>query len=387
MTLTHQFFITLTLPAAFVTLLLYDWRFGNSRQYGPYWSLTLLVAALWSSSLLSYYFGLALPAEVAATWRIAAQHMLSALALLLLLTTTSYLGTPPAASRMLLALSSAFWLAALFLDPAIWPYRLPAFTAESQQGAYFNLWSAIWVSAWLIPCLAAVMLTRQAVRDALSALYRNRLNYWLTTLVLFTLCGSLALVQEPGQPAWQELGGLGLALVAALGTATLVRSSLPNLRLAVRHLVARLAASLLILALAWLFLFLFVNRMPGQGRSATVLELGLAAAIFTALFGAVNRSVTWFVRRWLLPRGRHRGAIADQPALTTALRDPAALAEILLRVSQFNVATENARLLLVEDRDGGTIRLRPVAAVGEAAGDEPIEIAESSAIAAHFRRR
>lgn len=388
MTLTHQFLITLALPATFLLLLLYDWRRDGSWQYGPYWSLTLLVAALWATNLLSYYGGKALPAEIAATWQIAGRHLLGALAFFMLLTTTAYLGTTRTSRRLLVGIVALFWLASLFLDPAVWPWRLPSWSLSTQVNAHFNLWAAIWVTAWVIPLLAAIMLTRQAARETPSTLFRNRLNYWLTTLIVFSLGGALALIQQPGQPAWQELGALGLALSSYIGTTTFVRSTLPNLRLALRHVIARLAASLLILALTWLFFFLIVQTLgvPGQPES-TVLELGLAAAFFTALFAAINRYVPRLVRRLLLPDGNHRsGTLADQPALTAALSDPAALGQILLHLCQFNVAVESARLLLAEEQLDGSFLLWTVAQIGYHDDGEPIVLDATNPMMNHLRR-
>lgn len=388
MSLTHQFIITLALPASFLVLLLYDLRKRGSLRHGPFWMLTLFIAALWSSQVLSYYVGVELPAEITWSWRIVARHLLGILAIFILLTTMSHLGTPSGPRNMILGISLVFWLAALLLDPAVVPVEVAAWADAGELEAHFNLWAGVWITSWVIPVLAAAMLTRQAVHDALSAVYRNRLNYWVTTLIIFMVSGMLALIQQQYQPAWQELGGLGFVLAAALGTATLVRGSLPNLRLAMRRLVARLATSLLILASIWVFLFLLITEAPPQGRQWTILEMGLAAAILTAFLSAINRYVPAILRRLLLPQGHNRtGALADQPALVTALPDPEALGEILLRLSQYNIAADSARLLFVDEQQDNKIVLRPLAQVGHVEGSEPIEIPSTSAVAAHLRRR
>lgn len=388
MSLTHQFIITLALPASFLVLLLYDLRKRGSLRHGPFWLLTLFVAALWSSHVLSYYVGIEVSAEIAWTWRIAARHSLGIMAIFILLTTMAHLGTASGPRNMILGISIIFWLAALLLDPAVVPVEVGAWAETGDLEAHFNLWAGVWVTSWLIPLLAAIMLTRQAVHDALSAVYRNRLNYWVTTLIIFVVSGMLALIQQRNQPAWQELGGLGFVLAAALGTATLVRGSLPNLRLAMRKLVARLATSVLVLALIWAFLFVLITEASLQGRGWTILELGLAAAILTALLSAINRYVPAILRRLLLPAGHNRtGALADQPALVTALPDPEALGEILLRLSQYNIAANNARLLFVDAEQEDKIVLCPLAQVGHVEETGPIEIPTTSAIANHLRRR
>lgn len=386
MTLTHQFLITLVLPAAFLLLLVYDWRRDGSPQYGPFWSLTLVATMLWATHLLSYYGGVALPAEIAASWRIAGRHLLGSVAVFILLSTTAYLGTARPSRLLLTGISLIFWSASFLFDPAIWPWRLPIWSFSPQENAHFDIWAAIWVTSWVIPHVAALMLTRQAARETQSALFRNRLNYWLITLLVFLLGGALALIQQPGQPAWQELGALGMVLAAFTGTTVFVRGTLPNLRLALRYVLARLAALLLILSLTWLFLFLTVRTLRTQQES-TVLELGLAAAIFTALFGAVNHYVPRLVRRLFLPDGgRRSGRLAEQPALTDALSDPAALGKILLHLCQFNVATERARLWLADEAAGGNILLRSVAQIGYDDEREPIEFDADGAMISHLRR-
>src|SRR5690606_38746423 len=113
-----------------------------------------------------------------------------------------------------------------------------------------------------------------------------------------------------------------------------LRSNLTNLRMAVRYALARLTASGLILLLAWLFLYLIIDGIPEQGRSPSILELGLAASFFTVLFNTVNRYVPYMVRRILLRNERHRsGLLADDPMVTAALPDPAAFGELLLRLT------------------------------------------------------
>lgn len=388
MSLTHQFIITLALPSSFLVLLLYDLRKQGSLRHGPFWVLTLLLAALWSSHLLSYYVGVEVPAEVIWNWRVGGRHLLGTLAIFILLTTMAHLGTAPGPRNTILGISLIFWLAALLLDPAILPVRISPWTDASDLEAHFNLWAGVWVTSWLIPLLAATMLTRQAVHDALSAVYRNRLNYWVTTLIIFVVSGLLALIQQQNQPAWQQLGGLGITVAASLGTVTLVRGSLPNLRLAMRKLLARLTTSLLILASIWAFLVLLITEAPLQDREWTVLELGLAAALLTALLAAINRYAPGLLRRLLLPEGHNRtGVLADQPALVTALPDPEALGEILLRLSQYNIAADNARLLFVDEQHEDEIVLRSLAQVGHIEAPDCIEIPSASAIAAHLRRR
>lgn len=387
MSLTQQFFIVLLLPASLVAIMVIFWRRGGTRRHGPYWLLALLSASLWASSLLSYYGGARVPAELAFSWRIAGHHLLSLLALLLLATTTAYLTLPKEQARLTLVISSLFWIASFLLDPSIWPYRLPAWTLGEYQGNHFSLWSAVWVTSYLIPLLAAALITRQSVLDAQSSLTQNRLNYWQITLALFALGGALALVQQPEQPIWQELGGLGIILASVTGTATLTWTNLPNLRITLRHAVARLTTTLVIYALAWFALWLFARSRPAQSNVATILDLTLTAALFTAATIAVIRFMPQLMRRVFLSDGHSRSAtLAGQPKVLTGLLDANVFGRLLLHLIQSNLTAEQGRLFLVEDGPAGGYLLRPLAAVGYQEEATAMQIAGSSPLAAHLRR-
>lgn len=388
MTLTHQLFITLTLPAAFLALALYTWRQCRFRRYGQYWALTLLVGALWSSSLLTHYSGAALTRQIVFHWQTSARHVLTAFALLALLSTMEFLNAPRAHRRLLFGITAFFWILSLLIDPAVVPYNIVPWAGAARVQTQFHLWSSVWVTAWLLPFLAAFLLARDAGQKALSALYHNRLHYWAVTLALLCISGLVALIQQPGQPAWQELGGLGLLFSAALGVHSLLRRNLTPLKRAVRYAVARLAASLLTLVLAWVFLVLIIDGIADQGDRPSILELGLAATFFTALFGAVNRLVPALFRRMLLPDEHRRSAtLAQDPQVTGVLPDPAALGQMLLQLTQFNIAIEGARLYLLQQQDVEQVRLQQVAAVGAVEGHETLELATSGALMQHLRQR
>src|SRR5690606_8206479 len=151
---------------------------------------------------------------------------------------------------------------------------------------------------------ASLMLVQRARSEVQSALYRNRLNYWLLTLLLFGAGSGLAMVQQPRQPLWQELGALGLIFATAIGSLTLTRSDLLNLRLALRQGVARLTTTLLIFGLTWLALWYFATNMAPRTNLSTFLDLIFVAGLFTIIIMAVNRYVPMLIRRLFLPTTR-----------------------------------------------------------------------------------
>lgn len=386
MSLTQQFLVTLALPAAFLSLAIFYWRAGGLRQQGPYWLLTLLSTSLWAGTILSHYGGSGLPAELAFTWRVTGHHALTFLALLVLLSTTAYLSTPREITRLALGVGFFLWLASLLLDPAVWPYRLPPINISGFDTDHFSLWSAVWVTSWFIPLLAAGLLTRRAVLEAPSAVEANRLNYWQLSLLLVTLSGSVALIQQSGQPAWQEVGALGLAFSMGLGTAALTRANLPNLKLSARHVAARLSATLLIFVVTWWTLWFLARQVPERGDFGTTLDLAVAAAAFTALFVLLNRAVPRLMRRLFLPSARAGAdSLAEQIGDVTDLLDAETLGRALLEWVRGNLATERGRLFVAEDGPSGAIVLRPLAQMGFEEQAAVAQIGGNSPLATYLR--
>jgi hypothetical protein len=97
MTLAQHLLIISIFPFSFLVLLIYLLWQGQKTQYltaRKYWSITLLVAALWSSAILRFHGGQAFTAELIYGWGVISNYLLSLTALGLLLTTASYLTIP-----------------------------------------------------------------------------------------------------------------------------------------------------------------------------------------------------------------------------------------------------------------------------------------------------
>lgn len=362
MTLTQQFLIILTLPAAFILLAVYTLRAGVHRQrVRPYWLLCLLTATLWAGSLLSYYGGSSLPMELTYTWQQAGKYLLSFLALALLLATTRYLLTPQRQAGLVLALSVIFWLAGLLLDPVIWRYSLEGLALAGRPVSHFDLWAAVWVTSWLVPLLAAALLTRQEYLISPGAIYRNQLAYWALTLALFAVGGGIALIQHPGHPIWQEIGALVQIGAALLGTAQLTRPELPDLRLALRRFTIRLTGVALIFALSVLALWILTEIIPQRMAGNTSLYVLLGAMGFTILFMALSRLVNQFMARVFMPRsGTTRLALSDQPQVLENLDSPDKLGQMLLQHVQSRLTTETGCVYVLESANAENVTLTPV---------------------------
>jgi signal transduction histidine kinase len=366
MNLTQQFLIVLILPLSFVGMAIYSgWKGVYRPRIRLYWLFSLLVAALWASSLLGVYVGMTIPVAIPFTWQTLGRHALSLLSLLLLLTTTVYLMVPAAQYRLTLAVSSLLWIAALALDPAIWAYDLGQYTITGQQVSHFDLWAAVWVAAWFVPLLATWLLTRHAYLNAPGVNYRNQLAYWLLMLVLFGLGGGFALVQQPGQPFWQELGCLIQIVAALLGTTLMTRSQLPDFRLASRQLTGRLAGAVIIFGFSLLALLLLTELIPARAAGNTTLYLIISATAFVLLFMLLNRLAHRLVNRWLpppLPYGQL--TFFTRPDIQERLDQPVVLAEVTLTHVQETLTTKNGRIYLLHADNAGVLQAYTLAALG-----------------------
>lgn len=376
--LIQQFLITLTLPVVFLLLARHA-RLGSNRRSRRAWAAALLAAAFWAASLLSFYTGASFPREAEVAWRVAGRYALSLSALLVLLTTTRFLQTPPSSARLGLVIAAVLGLASLALDPIVTPVADSLLPESGTQLTPFALWSAFWVASWVVPLTGAWLLTLQAAQQTPRSLYRNRLNYWQLTVLIYLLGGGVALVQQPAQPAWQEVGALILIGAAMLGNTTLRRYDLPELKPTLRHLGARLASTLLLFGLAWAALWLMVRVLPQRSGVATSLDLILFAALFAALFVFTNRLVERGVRWYLLPRRpQPHLALAHGADLMQSLPDPEQLAELILRLVQQTLGTERCHLFGVETGPGGSLLLAPLASLPEAGRPPAVVLAGAS---------
>jgi signal transduction histidine kinase len=384
--LARQFVITLVFPIAFVLLALAGRRVAG-RQYRRYWVAALLVAALWASSILSFYLGGGIPAEVGIGWYAAGRYALAGVAVLLFLITTQFLQSPASTIKVGLAVAASLALASLALDPAFWPWARAELRIGAGTLAAFDRWAAVWVASWLAPLLAAWLLARRAAVETPRSLYRNRLHYWQLTLLLFLLGGGLSLVQQPQQPFWQQLGAIIQLGAAAAGNTTLRRHDLPNLKPVLRRLAARVASTVLLFVLAWSALW-SLERTVVQGNAAiSSLDLLVGAALFAAIFMLANRFVEPFVRWLLLPRGQHpQASLAHEPELGPGLANPEQLADLVQHLVQTTLNAEQVHLFRSETGPGGSILFEALFPADQVASPHPLVLAGGSSLTAFLRR-
>jgi signal transduction histidine kinase len=391
MTLTLQFLLIALLPLSFIAMIFYLWRarLRRRRLYGR-WTLTLLLAAVWASSVLRFFGGLAFPDILVFNWGVVGTYALNFTAVTLLLTTLVYFNLPKGHGRVALFLSLILIAAAIALDPTIWGFYLPLFAVGGQRISQGGLWTAVWITAWLIPILAAWILTQQVKSNLPLSIYRNQVNYWLLVITLFVIGFAFASVQQVGQSGWQQLGILVIILAAFIGTLTLTRPHLPELQLASRQALSRIASSLIIFGLTWLALSVIVQTVSNLPAATVVstqtLIITIAAALFAAFFTLVYRWVNEFTRRIFL-RGQQKRAVAlaEFSHITGNMPEPAQLGQIFLRLVQSNLTTDEAWLFKADEGPGGRLVLRPLASLDQLPYT-PTDFSPDSPFSQHLRQ-
>lgn len=392
MTLTQQFLIISILPLSFLLMIVYLWssKLKRGQLFGR-WTLTLLAAAVWASSVLRHFGGVAFSPALTQSWAVVGKYALSFTALGILLTTLCLLSVGRGYGRAAGGVSLLLLLLALGLDPAVWPYNLPDFTLAGQVVSHFDLWVAVWIASWLVPIIATWILTQQASVSVPQSLYRNQVHYWLLVLFLFFVGGALASVHEPGQSSWQQSGVLVVILAAFTGTISIAHSHLPELQLALRQIVSRISGTLIIFGLTWLALSFIVqgitDRPEGTPASGQELILLLSAAAFAVFFSLIYRLVNDLTRRLFLPGlGRRETVMSDYTNAIGNLPEPAQLGLLFLRIVQTTLATDDAWFYTAEDGPKGKLILRPLTGLGSEP-KETLDFEHDSPFALYLRQQ
>ncbi|MCA9978828.1 MAG: hypothetical protein KC413_23875 [Anaerolineales bacterium] len=388
MTLTQQFIVVSIFPLSFLLMIAYVWRSEvKQRPLLMRWSLTLVVAAIWASSLLRLYGGLAFTPAIIFTWQVAGNYALNLMALGVLLTTVTYLSTPHERSLLVIGVSGLFIVFSLVIDPNIWGKYIPDFTLANQNIRHFDLWAAVWIVSWLLPLLSAWLVTRQVSTSLPLSLYRNKISYWSLMLFLLFGGGALASVQQPNQPAWQELGLLFILPAMLLGTISIARSQLPDLQLALRQILRRLSGTLIIFGLTWVALWFITERLEEIPLAISPnLLLVLAAALFAGMFTLTYRLVNDVTRRLFLPSAAQQAVVmTDYANIVGYLPEPKQLGRLFLGVIGSNIAVPEMWLLITESGPGGQLILRPLTHIGSAP-PATITFASDSPFAAYLHK-
>ncbi|RMG98390.1 MAG: GAF domain-containing protein [Chloroflexi bacterium] len=368
MTLTQQFLLVSILPLAFLVMAIYLWRQGpQQRPIRLYWSLTLVLCAIWASSVLRFYGGVTFSVPLVFTWGIIGRYAFSLAALGVLVATVTHLHIHNGFERVAIAFNCLLLATTILLDPAIWPYKIPSFQIVSYTVRQFDLWAAVWIASWLMAILSAWLLTQQIRNSSERSYLHIQIQYWLLMLTLFWIGGGFASVQQPGQPVWQEAGVLIITLAMAIGTFGIAKTQLPELRLTIGRILSSLSGSLILFGLTWLALSFVVSTVQGLPAGANAeLILIVAAALFAGVFTWSYRWVNRLTRRIFLPAvTRREEVLANFTEVIGNLPEPAQLGKLFLRVVQSTLATDEAILFVAEDGPKGQLILRPLASLDD----------------------
>jgi signal transduction histidine kinase len=375
MTLTQQFLIISTLPLSFIGMIVYLWRAQLKRR--PLflrWSLTLLSAAVWASSVIRFFGGTTFSQILIYNWGIVGTYALSFTAVSLLFTTLVYLPIPRGYGQIGIGLSLLLLVGSIALDPTIRPNALTNQILFGQPVRQFDIWASVWIASWALPIVATWMLTQKLNSNLPPSLYRNQVQYWLVVIFLLLVSSGLGSVQQPGQPGWQQASVLVLMMAALTGTISLASATLPDLQLSLRQLLSKLVSLLVVFGLTWGALTLLVRAVsdlpdntPPNGE---ILVLLVATALFVLLFTLVNRFVNELSRRIFLPGAlRQEAVLAEFSNATGNLPEPAQLGQLFLRLVQASLTTNDAWLFTAADGPGGRLILRPLASLNQTSPD------------------
>lgn len=393
MTLTQQFLIISILPVSFIGMAIGTWRAKTRRRFVfTRWLLTLLLGAIWSSSVVQYFLGESTLGEsIIGAWQIVGTYAFTLTIGGMLAAILAQLRSSVKQGQVTLGLTAVLLLVAIALDTRIWSYQIPTLILGGQLIDHQTLWYGTWVASWLIPLLAAIILTRRAYIGLPQSQFRNQLNYWTLVIFLFAI-GSLLNASQPfgEQIALQQFGGLFAAFGAFVGTYAITRRYLPDLQLATRQLLSRLSSTLVIFGLTLLALVYLTQlltqlpeRVSGSSRNfAFLLLAGLFAAGFTLLY----RGVLDISRRIFLPAlARRERVMSEYANVVGNLPEPDQLGQLFLRIIQSNFGTDEVWLFEAIDAPGGGLLLRPLASQGEDAPETAVDFAHDDPVARHFR--
>ena len=366
MTLTQQFLILSILPLSFLVLVGQIQR--PQRQHRTsligQWTVTLLLAAIWSSGTLTYFLGRNASVIVTYNWQILARYAFGLLGAGVLITTTTYLSRSVRQRNLPLVLFALFWVGAILLDPLIHLVRFEAIELGGRLVTQFDAWAALWATSWFLPLFAAWVLTRQAHRNVPTSLYRNQVNYWLFALTGFMVGGLPALIQQRGGSGWLQMGVLLTIAAAAVATLSLTRDRLPDLQITLRQNLRRLLFVVVIFLLTTGGILLLTQTPTGGLIAGSLPGLMLAAAGFALLVALLYRVINRLFIHFTADSEEQGMALLPPARLSAHLSDPQSLAQTILTWVQQQWRAQDGWLMVVEE-NGEQVVLRPQASLDE----------------------
>ncbi len=397
MTLTIQFLLVSLLPLSFLGMALYLWRVDDerwqaeqrplqSRRLKRRWLIALVMAALWSSSILRIYGGKSFPTIFVYNWRVMGEYFFSFYAILVLAVTSTYFTIPQKKKRITFLVSGIIFMLTLGLNPSIWGYSIPTVLVKGLPITHFDMWAAVWATSWLFPILSAWVLTYQTQTGIPHSLYRNQTRYWLLVLSFLMIGGLFAIIHAPAQPFWQQIGMVIIMLASTIGTWSIAQGHLPDLSITMRRLFGRTTGALVVFGLTWLALTFIIRMMTtlANGRDPYLI-LTVFAALFAAFFMFIYYHIDRVVSNYLLPTRYLDARSADgYGKALAALAKPEKLGQLFLEKVQTAVLTDNIWLFMVKDAPANRLILQPLTNIGEDTLPSTTDFAADSPFTTHW---
>ena len=365
---------------------LYTWRAKSRRRFVySRWLITLFLGAIWASGSIRLFATTFIDRPILFGWGIVGSYAFTLMIIGILITTFSQINTPKSENRLTIILSLILWVGALALDPRLWALFPNDIVIGGQNINQFYLWSGVWVTSWLLPLLAAFILTQRTYSNLPQSLFRNLLNYWMLLLVLLLIGGILNSIDQANQPGWQQLSVLIAILAAFVGTYAITHSQLPDLPLAIRHLVSRLSGTLVIFGLTVLALSYLVRIIITLPSNVTVasrnLVFLLAAGLFAIGFTIFYQFINNVMRRIFLPAEARRQIVMSEYANAIGnLPEPEQLGRLFLRIAQSNLGTDDAWFFEASDGPYGKLILHPLASLDNTHPRQTVDFDSASPI-------
>jgi two-component system, OmpR family, phosphate regulon sensor histidine kinase PhoR len=381
MTFTQQFLLVSLLSISFLLLaVVHLWAGKGQRQLFLPWLLLLLTGAVWASGSLAYYSATGIGVEIRIAWRLVSNYALTLLPICLLWTTVRLIEPGSKRRQRWLGLALLLWLLALGLDPAVWPYRLPTLSAGSLIVRHLDIWGAFWLASWLLPGFLTWRATQEPMGQLPGSVYRNRLYFWLTAVLLILGGSAIALPRELG---WRELGELIAVSGSVVGSRVVWRRQLPDYFLTLRQLWNRLLVVLLLFGLTWLLLWLIIPLAVPSPAGIQELEIVFVAGLLALLYLLVNHLVQRLASRIFLPptvkRNQKLSQIAQQLQNEYA---PTAVTQQALTLIQEQLQVDHSWFLTAHEGGWGRLLLQPLVCSGPQ--PKAVVLEANSPLAAHF---
>ncbi|MEM7331714.1 MAG: HAMP domain-containing sensor histidine kinase [Chloroflexota bacterium] len=391
MSLNPQLLIISILPLSFILMALYTWQSKSRRRFVySRWLFTLLVGVIWASSSMRPFTFEILSRPIRFGWGIVGTYAFSLMIIGILITTFSQLNTPTSANRLTIIISLLIWGGALAIEPRLWTLFNEDIQIAGQFIGQFYLWSGVWVASWVVPLLASLILTQRTYSSVSRSLFKNLLNYWILMLIFLFVSGIFNSINQVSQPGWQQLSVLVAIVALFVGTYSITHTQLPDLPLAIRQLISRLAGTGIVFGLAVAalsYLVLLIEQIPSNVTvgSRNIVFL-LAAGIFAIGFTLFFPVITNISQRIFLPAQARRQIVMSEYANAIGnLPEPEQLGQLFLRTVQSNFGTDDAWFFEASDGPKGKLILYPLASLDDQLPEQTVDFESHDPIAQNLR--